>query len=309
VKYTRSTDFIMLLLILWWMLWIMVSYFELSVFPRPSLAVIAQYLMFLFFFIFGYLSVRVFSWKQHTIVGESSSIFKSNSFRVKFVMRFISLSCLVVLLLSLSSSGGLSTNFAEYYLMLRLYGLDSYLTGNKYLDLITKIIIYPVTFSMIVLILSVGIKRFKSVFFVSVLNLILFAYLWQVNYPLISFFWVSIFILILQFKHGYSFQWKVFLMLFFLMSLLLLSSMNRFGGDLYGALKHYFFSYHVTGFSYYDFHCSYCLWFNLLWVFEYVFIDWIDSPKIGKNRFFNLYCDNLRCHAVYFFNEHEITNY
>jgi len=231
----------------------MISYFELSVYPSPSLAVLTQYAMFLFFFIFGYLSIRIFGWGSHARVMESSSIFKINSFRIKFVMHIVSFSCLFVLIFSLKVSGGLSTNFNEYFFLLRSYELDSYLTGNKYLDLVTKIIVYPVTFSMIVLIFSVGTKRFKTVFFVSLLNLILFAYLWQVNYPIISLFWVTIFSFILHFKHGFIFQGKIFLLLLFIISLLVFSSVNRFGGDLLGAIKHYFISYHVTGFSFYDY--------------------------------------------------------
>lgn len=254
MKYFKSTDFCIHLFILWWVLWLTVSCSELSVFLQPSSSVLLQYVMFIFFFIVGYLNVKYLYRHFQSRAAESSLNFKSNSFRMKFIIYFICSSCLLVLIFSLYSSGAFSTGFANYFIKLRSGAIDGeVLTGYKYVDILTKFIIYPSSYSLILLVLSVGINKFKMVFFISTLNLLLYSYLWQVNYPIIHLFWFMLFFVILQFIHGSYFEWKIIIFLLSMFSVLILSSMNRFGGDLLGGVQRYIVGYHLIGFSFYDY--------------------------------------------------------
>ncbi|MFH2023119.1 MAG: O-antigen polymerase [Candidatus Micrarchaeota archaeon] len=254
MRYIQSTDFCIHLLILWWVLWLTVSCSELNEYIRPSFCVRLQYIMFIFLFIVGYLTVR-FSYRCfRSRAVESSLNFKTHLFRMRFIIYFVCLLSFIVLIFSLYSSGAFSTDFTKYLIKLRTETMnDKVLTGYKYVDILTKFLIFPSTYTLILLVLSVGIKKFKMVFFLSILNFLLYSYLWQVNYPMIHLFWFIFFFMLLQFVQKSSFDWRIFILLSSIATVLILSSINRFGGDWLGAVQTYIVDYHLVGFSFYDY--------------------------------------------------------
>lgn len=252
MKYIRSNDFIIHILILWWVLWLTVSYCELDVFLRPSVASLSLFTLFIVSFGLGYMFTSFYYRLSYTTVPVSSCVFDSNTLS-KLIIWSIALSCLFVLILSLYFSGAMTTGFVEYFITLRGQELDSNLTGSKYLDILTKFIIFPASYALVVLILSIGINKFKITFLVSVINLLLFAYLWQVNYPLLHLFWFTFFYTMIQFnRKTYSQRGGLFIILS-LFAVLTLSAINRFGGDFLGAIQRYFIGYHLIGFTFFDY--------------------------------------------------------
>lgn len=253
MKYLNAKQCFIYILILWWVLWLTVAYFELGVYIRPSSVTFILFMMFIASFVLGHLFVNLYCKVIHGVIPKSSSTFVSKSLLMSVVLNLIILSCLLVLIYSLYSSGALLTSFVDYFLALRSHGLDGNLTGSKYLDILTKIIIFPASYSSLVLTLSIGINKSKFVFCISILNMLLFAYLWQVNYPIIHLFWLTVLYIFLKMIQSARFKFKSLMPPILLIVILALSAVNRFGGDFFGAIQQYFIGYHLIGFSFFDY--------------------------------------------------------
>ena len=247
----RSTDLYILVLAVWWAVWLSVSSFGYGGLVRPSGVVLGQFLLLLSAFLYGGGVARLlFAGRR----GQCPQIMMGPSRGTSRGLLFLGVLCLLVILFSLYLSGGFSMSFEDYHLKLRFYGLEDTLTGMKYLDLFLKLFVYPFSFFLMIYSLAIKPWRVKFLFPVAVVSLVSFSYLWQVNYPLVHVFWVILFSVWVGFKVGYRVDKKHVLIIVASFVVLVFAAVNRFSGDLAGALDRYFLGYHVIGFSYYDYH-------------------------------------------------------
>lgn len=253
-RYLRSRDFPIHLLLAWWIFWLCASYTDLSEFTPPSGATLAQFLLLVFAFVLGYQFVkRVRVDGSGAMAISTRSLPAPTSALLRVALRSAALVCAAMLLVSLHLSGAFATDFIEYFTKLRMDedGLES-LTGLRGLDVLTKILVFPLSYTVVLVVLAIGVQRFKFTLLLCVLNLLAFSYLWQVNYPIIHLFWFLIFHLLLQARRVRSFDTRAMVVVFALFTTLLASATNRFGGDILGGLQRYIVGYHLIGFSFYD---------------------------------------------------------
>lgn len=102
-------------------------------------------------------------------------------------------------------------------------------------------------------VLAVGVRQNKFTLLLCIFNFLAFSYLWQVNYPLIHLFWILTFYSLIEWQRRGSFDTRTALVLLAILSILLASAANRFGGEILGAVQHYIVNYHLVGFSFYDY--------------------------------------------------------
>lgn len=250
--YFKSRDFPIHFLCYWWFLWLSLSYTDLSEFLPPSLATMAQYVILIISFLAGHLAI-----KYHHRLGLMSTkptVFRYNSTRMKLVVRASTFGSTLLLLVSLKLSGAFDYDFTEYFAKLRLDegGLDG-LTGIHYLDVLTKVLAFPLSYTIILVILSNEIRHFKLALIACIFNLLCYSYLWQVNYPLIHLFWLLVFYTLILGQRRSQYNTKTLVIILALFATLLGSAVNRFGGDVLGGLQRYIIGYHLLGFSFYDY--------------------------------------------------------
>jgi oligosaccharide repeat unit polymerase len=252
-RYLKSRDFPIHLLVAWWVFWLVASYTGFNEFIPPSGQTLGQYALLLVSFLFGYLTIkhmRAIGLRARTT---RTSAFPAGSTRMRVALRAAALTCAVMLLISLQLSGAFSSDFIEYFAKLRMDegGLES-LTGIRALDVLTKILAFPLSYTVIVVVLANGVQRFRFALLLCIFNLLAFSYLWQVNYPLIHLFWFLVFHSLVQAHRRGSFDKRTMVIVLVLFSTLLASAANRFGGDVLGGLQRYIVGYHLIGFSFYD---------------------------------------------------------
>ncbi|NJN00305.1 MAG: oligosaccharide repeat unit polymerase, partial [Aquincola sp.] len=173
--------------------------------------------------------------------------------RVRLSLWLAAGSCSMLLTIALAQSGALSMEFIEYFAMLRLAGENvEGLTGSRALDVLTKIYAFPMSYAVLVVSLASNPSRLRLIIIVCIANFAMFAYLWQVNYPLIHLFWFLVFFSVLQARRGGGYDIRVGAFIAIVMAALVVSAVNRFDGDLVGAVQRYIFGYHLVGFSFYD---------------------------------------------------------
>jgi oligosaccharide repeat unit polymerase len=163
--------------------------------------------------------------------------------------------CLGALLVSLHLSGGFSDGFIEYFTKLRRdEATGDSLTGLRLLDVTTKAIVWPASYTLTIVILSVRIGPYRGMLLVSIVNILLFSYLWQVNYSLVYLFWFFVFYLLVGIARGLPADRKALIFIVSLVILLIAVSANRIGGDVLSGIQRYVFGYHTAGFSFYEYH-------------------------------------------------------
>lgn len=252
-KYLKSRDFPIHLLAAWWVFWLVASYTDFNEFIPPSGQTLAQYALLLVSFLFGYLTIkhmRAIGLRARTT---RTRAFRAGSARTRVAMRTAALACAAMLLISLHLSGAFSSDFIEYFAKLRMdEGSLESLTGVRALDVLTKILAFPLSYTVILVVLANGVQRFKFTLLLCIFNLLAFSYLWQVNYPLIHLFWFLVFHSLVQAHRRGSFDKGIMVIVLVLFSTLLASAANRFGGDVLGGLQRYIVGYHLIGFSFYD---------------------------------------------------------
>jgi oligosaccharide repeat unit polymerase len=250
--YLKSRNFPIHLLCYWWILWLSLSLTDLNEYLPPSMETMAQYVLLLVSFLAGYLVVK--GHNRRGLMATKPAAFRSGSARVKLVVYMSAFGSTLLLLISLKLSGAFTYDFIEYFTRLRVgeSGLDT-LTGIHYLDVLTKILAFPLSYTVILVILSIEIRHFKLALLACIFNLLCFSYLWQVNYPLIHMFWFLVFYLLILGHRRSQFDRKTMMIIFVLFATLLASAANRFGGDVLGGLERYIVGYHLLGFSYYDY--------------------------------------------------------
>ena len=252
-KYLKSRDFPIHLLAVWWVFWLAASYTDLNEFIPPSGETVAQYAAFILSFLLGHWLVKQANWFGLGTLSKRIRPFKSSSMRVRFALVGAALLCSAMLLASLWLAGALSSDFIEYFAKRRMDegGLEG-ITGIRTLDVLTKILAFPLSYTVILIVLASGIRRFRLTLTICIINLLAFAYLWQVNYPLIHLFWFLVFHWLLLARRTGVLQRRPVIILLVLFLTLLASAANRFGGDVIGGLQRYIVGYHLVGFSYYD---------------------------------------------------------
>jgi oligosaccharide repeat unit polymerase len=254
LTYLKSRDFPIHLLCYWWAFWLLVSQSSLNVFRPPSPATMLQYALLIASFLAGHLTIRhlskVMPMRQELI----PPVFRGDTARMKWLLAVSAVGSGLLLLISLKLSGAYSTTFVEYFLRLRVESdTVQELTGNHSLDVLTKVVAFPLSYTIILVILANEARYFKWVLIVCICNLLAYSYLWQVNYPLIHLFWILAFYLLLVNSRKSHFNIKTLLVVSTLFALLLISAANRFGGDVLGGFQRYIVGYHLLGFSFYDY--------------------------------------------------------
>ena len=253
-KYLKSRDFPIHLLAVWWVFWLAASYTDLNEFIPPSGETVAQYALLVMSFLVGHLTIkhiRVLGFKSRT--SDARERRAGSSTRMRVTLRAAALTCTAMLLVSLQLSGAFSSDFIEYFAKLRMDegGLEL-LTGIRALDVLTKILAFPLSYTVILVVLANDVQRFRFTLLLCIFNLLAFSYLWQVNYPLIHLFWFLVFYSLVQAHRRGSFDKRTTVIVLVLFSMLLASAANRFGGDVLGGLQRYIVGYHLVGFSFYD---------------------------------------------------------
>jgi oligosaccharide repeat unit polymerase len=152
-------------------------------------------------------------------------------------------------------SGAFSDEFIEYFAKLRRdEAMGDSLTGSRLLDVTTKAIVWPASYTLTIIVLAVRTGQHRAMLALSVINILLFSYLWQVNYSLIYLFWFFVFYLLVGIARGSPLDWKALTFVVSLIALLVAVAANRFGGDVLDGIQRYVFGYHTAGFSFYDHH-------------------------------------------------------
>lgn len=253
-KYLKSRDFPIHLMAAWWVFWLVASYTELNEFIPPSGQTLAQYALLVVSFLAGHHTIkhlRVRGFRPRA--SHARGVGAGSSTRMRVTLWAAALTCAAMLLISLQLSGAFSSDFIEYFAKLRMDegGLES-LTGIRALDVLTKILAFPLSYTVILVVLANGVRRVRLTLLLCIFNLLAFSYLWQVNYPLIHLFWFLVLHSLVQARRRGSFDKRTMVIVLVVFSTLLASATNRFGGDVLGGLQRYIVGYHLIGFSFYD---------------------------------------------------------
>lgn len=156
----------------------------------------------------------------------------------------------IIVLYSFTKSGALTQDFSTYFKTILSQGEDvPYITGSKFLDTACLLFAFPGLIATYAFSLSME-NGTRCITCFSLCGILLFCYLYQVNYPLIQVFWMSVFCLILDYTKLPRFWFGFFLSL--IVVALGFSSFNRYGEFSTLALRKYFVEYNTIGFSYYD---------------------------------------------------------
>lgn len=243
---------------IWWFVWLLISQTEYNIFLSPSPQVFFQFIAFVLSFVVGSSYAYMLTLKLGLSLqnGGSGTLTASPQMSsLHSILYRVNLSCFGFLVLNLWISGAFGISFEEHFYRLRRGGeLTQVLTFNKYTDAATKVIIWPIIYTSIVISLAVNSKIFDKIILISVLNIVLHCYLWQINYPFIHIFWIFLFFIISKRRlDRRKSVGKFFYVILFLVLLIQISS-YRFGGDLIGGMKRYIYGYHLAGFSVYDYH-------------------------------------------------------
>ena len=252
-RYLKSRDFPIHLLVYWWILWLVLAYTDLNEFIPPSGQTLAQYMLLVGSFVVGHLTIKHLWARRFRPRASHAREIPAGSVRMRMTLRAAALACAAMLLISLHLSGAFTSDFIEYFAKLRMEegGLES-VTAFRALDVLTKILAFPLSYTVILVTLANGVRHFRFTLIVCIANLLAFSYLWQVNYPLIHLFWFLVFHSLVQAHRRGSFDKRTMVIMLVLFSALLASAANRFGGDILGGLQRYIVGYHLVGFSFYD---------------------------------------------------------
>lgn len=243
----------------WWTFWLVASVTPLNIFVSPPGSVLAQFGVFIAVFLLGHFLMLVL------IPGRAGPVMQpatgrpaapvQGRFRLRSALMAMAVACLAIVLLSLHMAGAFSESFIEYFIKLRRSDLSGEsLTGSGLLDVATKAIVWPMSYTLVVVALALRIGPLRGVLVIAALNIVLFSYLWQVNYSLIYLFWFFVLYLVVGMAQGMPLDRKAMGLVLLLILVLLAVAANRFGGDVLGGLQRYVFGYHMAGFAFYGHH-------------------------------------------------------
>lgn len=256
MRYLKSLDFPIHLMTYWWLLWIVIAYTPINEFLTPSLASLGQFLILIASFVFGHLAIKRSQW--HVVEASNVGVrgLRIGTIRVRWTLMFTGVTCLLMLLVSLKLAGAFDTAFLEYYARMRGGSDAPQATGIHALDVLTKILAFPLAYTILVIAMAVDLTDLRKAFFISTVSFACFCYLWQVNYPLIHLFWFLVFHVLVTAQRRGRFNRTILGVAAIVVISLLASATNRYGDndDVFGAIRRYFIGYHLIGFSFYDHH-------------------------------------------------------
>lgn len=253
LRWPRTLYFPIHLLLLWWVTWLVIAQLDVNPFIAPRPATVAQFALLLLSFYLGHLAVRAWARAGKAKAAARRRRLDVGSRRVRVGLWLAAASCFVMLALALWMSGAMTLGFVEYFAMLRLAGENvEGLTGSRTLDTLTKIYAFPMSYTVLVAALASDPTRLRGIVFACVINFAMFAYLWQVNYPLVHMFWFLVFYSVVQAHRRGAYDLRIAAFVGAIAVALFASAVNRFGGDIVGGLQRYVFGYHLVGFSFYD---------------------------------------------------------
>jgi hypothetical protein len=243
----------------WWAFWLVAAVTPLNIFVSPPWSVLSQFGVFIAVFLLGHLLMLVLTpgrvGPAALPVGGGRPAVTGLGTRLQALLMAMALGCLLILLLSLHRSGAFSDSFIEYFIRLRRGELSGEsLTGSGLLDVTTKAIVWPVSYTLVVVALALRIGPLRGVLVIAALNILLFSYLWQVNYSLIYLFWFFVLYLVVGMARGLPVDRRALGLVLLLIVTLGAVAANRFGGDVLGGLQRYMFGYHMAGFAFYGHH-------------------------------------------------------
>jgi hypothetical protein len=254
MRYLKSVDFPIHLMAYWWLLWIGISYTSLNWFLKPSFQTLAQFLLLIGSFLLGHLCMK----RLRPYKAQTSSIgtrgLRLDATRVRWVLGLAAFGTLFMLLLSLYMAGAFEVSFAEYFARMRLLVGDDVpeATGSHLLDVLTKILAFPLAYTVLVTALAVEMSGLRKVFFACLASFLCYSYLWQINYAVIHLFWLMVFYALITVQRQGRVNRRMLVVASILCAGLVASAANRFGGDVMGGLQRYIIGYHLLGFSFYD---------------------------------------------------------
>ncbi len=248
MKNTSSIFILLFMMIAWWIFWLSLSIESVTGIYPPRESTILQFSIFIVCLIVGFVFSFSLNYKKVNISLQNNITTKGFSHASNFILLLI----LLVLLFSMYFSGFFSIKFIDYHQMVRMQGYGDYLTGSKLLDLLVKILIYPLIVSYCLVHFSNENSKIKN--YLVFPAVILYSLLWQVNYPVILLFWLAIFKVFIVLDKPLSKKLKPFMYIFLIGILLLLSATLRYGAGEFsqGVIEHYLINYHIIGFSFYD---------------------------------------------------------
>jgi hypothetical protein len=250
-----------MLIILWWPLWLLYSLSSLSPFRPPTGSVVLIFGLASLFFALGFLAVNLAAsgGRRNRVYKEARNYL--GAFNV------LALLCCSLLLLSLIKAGAFTNSHDDYWALARVEYMHSNLTGYGMLDTLTVILVYPLLYLIQVAALTV--YRSKLMFVISSVGCLFFAYLWQVNYPIIYSFYIAVFAILIRFRfEGMSlYIFRGSLLLVIIVAFLAFSASFRYGEFGLEALNRYFINYQIMGLSIFSehFHDSKSLIHQLSW--------------------------------------------
>ena len=161
------------------------------------------------------------------------------------VFEYIAFLFIVLLIYNLYKNNAFSYSYFDYFSSRR--GVDAEVGSGTVFDSILTFFGFPFFIFISVL------KKSRRLFFLGIFFIFGFSYLYQVNYPIIYFFWIY---LIENFLLRSNFRRRSKMPIFaaaWLIVVIFLAAVNRFGSfDINGVFEYYFFNYHILGFSYFD---------------------------------------------------------
>lgn len=255
-RYLKSPDFPIHLMGYWWLLWLALSISPLNELMAPSWIAIAQYLLLLAAFFAGHATIKWFRPFDRMPRSASLRDLHPERKRVSFALTAAVLLCSAMLAIGLKLSGALEMSFVDHFIRMRVdqaQGEATSLTGVRALDVLTKILAFPLSYTIIVSLLAIELRAFRSLFVLCLVNFLCFVYLWQVNYPLIHLFWFLVFYTLLTAERRGHFNLKIIVSAGVLVAVLVASATNRGGTGVLAGIQHYIINYHLIGFSFYDF--------------------------------------------------------
>jgi hypothetical protein len=254
MSYLKTLDFPIHFMAYWWLFWIVVSYTPFNEFTAPSYASLAQYLLLIAAFVSGHIVMKRLQphVARPNVVGVRG--LRIRAVRVRWILLLAAFGSLLMLLLSLKWAGAFDVGFIEYYTKLRILGGldDGSATGIRVLDVLTKILAFPLAFTILVTVLAVDLVGLRMLFIACIASFVCVSYLWQINYPLIHLFWIMVFYTLVNAHYQGRFNRKILTTGTIICVGLIASSVNRFGGDVIGGIRHYVINYHLIGFTFYD---------------------------------------------------------
>lgn len=249
------------MVVIWWVSWHVVN--QLRIVDIDPATGLSNYLFITMYvsMILGYFSISLAT-KKKPLVGEIIVNNKSvqPSDREDYFLLACLFFCFVILFFSLYRSGALTSGFYDYFLKIRGVDAHGLVTGSSFLDNIIKIFVVPIIISCVLYEFSFSQRynvfrrsRLTSCF----VNMLLFTYLFQVNYLLVLTFVILIFFVVdSSYKFGSSvFRNKRLLSLVLIVfGIIVFAASNRYGSfDILGILLYYPATYFSLSFSLFDF--------------------------------------------------------